>query len=324
MNLTDMANHVCAKVRKTDTDSVSVCKDFVNRGYENLWNEQLWRESLGLTAVSVTPATDALHAAGQVLMPRRSMSSVIAVRSAQRALAVAHYEELLAYDTDLFDQSGDPAGFVLMRPVVHAFADATSVLSGYDTTTSDDGIEINFEYLNADNEIVIGHQHFIHTEPLNLNYGSTPLANLYAREYYSITKPKGNGTVIFYLPGGAFFHQLQAFETAVPLRQRIRLLDKPSAALTLTVLGKREFVPLADYDSPVLSWSSNCLMDFAQADMLERDRQYAKAASKRAEAVALLDRARRVEVFQQAFNQRLIPAAENGDFGGDLSSKGYW
>lgn len=454
MNLTEMANHVCAKVRKTDAESLAICKAFLNRGYETLYHEQLWRQALGLVQVAVDPASDDLHAQGVVLLPPRSLGQVIACRTDNRAIGVAHYEELLGYDQDVFEDAGDPASFVLMRPVVHQFSDLASALSGLAENSADDGVTLKFEYLNIADALVQGEAAINSASTTDLVSGGAQ-----AKEYYSVSKPPTTGRVALCLPpeliengefsdsvdgwtangfaasvGGGYsgncakvqnvsgagyiaqrfrtvagrsynvsyffkmgsisggrvkigtapndaslwstsehsnavwtgYAWIGAFvatgsetwitlcnttsgdgdytywdsvsvrdsdheylgymganETEYPRRQRLQLVQKPQGALTLTVLGKREFLPMTDYSSPILPWCVNCLMDFAQADMLERDRQYAKAQAKRAEAVALLDRARMVEVFQQAHRARLMPWIDEAATC-EESGKGYW
>lgn len=97
-------------------------------------------------------------------------------------------------------------------------------------------------------------------------------------------------------------------------RQRVRLIQIPTAALTLRVLGKRVCPSFSDdLDEPGISSAHNCLIAFGQADMLERERQYAKAQTKMQEAALLLDQLKRVEVAQQANNQRIQPEGGYGD-----------
>lgn len=113
---------------------------------------------------------------------------------------------------------------------------------------------------------------------------------------------------------------LAAADTAARKRQRIRLIAIPTAALTIRVLAKLVCPALsADGDSPALTNVDNCLIAFGQSDMLERERQYAKAASKAEEGVALLEQLKRTEVIQEAHNQCIQPA---GGYGGDYDTRG--
>jgi hypothetical protein len=116
---------------------------------------------------------------------------------------------------------------------------------------------------------------------------------------------------------------LQAEDTLASLRQRIRLIEIPTAETVVRVLGKR-FAPTFtdDMDEPGISGSENCLIGFAQGDMLQRERQYGKAKEQFEEGMLLLDQLKRVETVQQAHNARIIPEGGFGDtgFGHDTKS----
>ncbi len=97
-------------------------------------------------------------------------------------------------------------------------------------------------------------------------------------------------------------------DTRSPSFQRIRVFDIPNQSADIKVAGKVKCEAL-DFDNqePQLRGCENILMTFAQADMLERERQYGKAQGKVNEAVALLEQYKRIEVVQQAHNMRIIP-----------------
>lgn len=108
----------------------------------------------------------------------------------------------------------------------------------------------------------------------------------------------GSGTIL----------TIGATDTSGKKRQRIRLVVIPSASLTIRVLGKRAVPTFSDdNDEPSISGVENCLLAFAQADMLQRIRQYGKSASIAQEALALLEQLKKQEVVQQAHYQRIIP-----------------
>jgi hypothetical protein len=107
-------------------------------------------------------------------------------------------------------------------------------------------------------------------------------------------------------------------------RQRVRLIEIPTAALTLRVLGKRTTPAFDNLDKPGLNGSENCLIAFAQGDMLERERQYAKATAKFQEGVLLLDQLKRVETVQQAHNTRIIPEGGYGDDDWNQGTRGIF
>ena len=41
MTLTELSNFVTTKLSDTDSSSVSVCKDFINRRYQMIWDSGL-------------------------------------------------------------------------------------------------------------------------------------------------------------------------------------------------------------------------------------------------------------------------------------------
>lgn len=91
-------------------------------------------------------------------------------------------------------------------------------------------------------------------------------------------------------------------------RQRIRLMEIPADDVTIRVLGKRVCPTFSDdNDVPGINGVDNCLLAFAQADMLQRERQYGKAQAVQQEAGALLDQLKTLEMVQQAHNVSIQP-----------------
>ena len=117
-----------------------------------------------------------------------------------------------------------------------------------------------------------------------------------------------NGTTLTAENGGDAVIVMAAATTAAPKRQRIRLVVKPDASLTLRVLAKRKPPTFTDdNDEPGINGIDNVLLAFGQADMLERERQYGKAQLKLQEAALLLTQLIGQETVQQAHNQRIMP-----------------
>lgn len=101
---------------------------------------------------------------------------------------------------------------------------------------------------------------------------------------------------------------LAATANAVLKRQRIRLLQIPPQNITIRVLGKRTMPTFSnDLDTPPIDGMENCLLAFAQADMLQRERQYGKARELQQEAIGLLDQLKDMEVVQQAHRVCITP-----------------
>lgn len=101
--------------------------------------------------------------------------------------------------------------------------------------------------------------------------------------------------------------------TAMPLRQRIRLVELPADSVTLRVLFKSKFPAFTDdNDICPLQSCENALIAFTAADMLQRERQYGKAQALQAEGQTLLNLLIQNETAQQANRPRLIPGEGYG------------
>lgn len=98
-----------------------------------------------------------------------------------------------------------------------------------------------------------------------------------------------------------------------PKHNRVQLVPAPAVATTINVLGKKPFIPLDfDNETPAIKNVDDCLIAFGCADLLERVRQYGKAAQKLQEAEALLSDLARIETLQEATHQVMQPASGFG------------
>lgn len=101
-------------------------------------------------------------------------------------------------------------------------------------------------------------------------------------------------------------------ETVDPIKRKIRFIPIPVETTALLITGKRPFVQITqDTDTPILRDIDNCLIAFATADMLERQRQYGKAASKIQEASALLQAMIAGDTSDAGWMPRIIPMVES-------------
>ena len=106
---------------------------------------------------------------------------------------------------------------------------------------------------------------------------------------------------------------IEASKTSARPRQRIRLTSIPATEVGLRVLGKCECPTLGDYDVLPINNAELCLMAFARADMLMRQRQHGKSQLAQSEGAALLKQLADSEAFQQANNHRVIPDSGYGE-----------
>lgn len=139
----------------------------------------------------------------------------------------------------------------------------------------------------------------------------------------AVAIPGGAGFVgnITYNGAGAFTFTpltkivtLAAADTVAPRRQRIQLIGSVPEGAIVRVLGKVKPPTFTDdYDEPGLTGIENSLMALAQGDMLERERQYAKAGQKFQEGTALIEQLKAEQTLQQATNRQIIPEYGYGD-----------
>ena len=55
MTLLEIANYVCNLVGKTDSTSVTRCKEYVRQHHQLIYDSALWRESLEVDRVTMQP-----------------------------------------------------------------------------------------------------------------------------------------------------------------------------------------------------------------------------------------------------------------------------
>lgn len=53
MTLSQLASFITTKLSDTSSASVTVCKDFINRRYQMIWDSAIWTETLGIVSQSV-------------------------------------------------------------------------------------------------------------------------------------------------------------------------------------------------------------------------------------------------------------------------------
>lgn len=210
MTVAEMASQICEKVGQLDASSVAICKTFIKRRANLLWNAFLWRDS------QITATVNTTGGQSDISMPA-NMERVIAIRAASNYL----------------------------EPVDSAF--------------------------------------MIESDPTAFERAGTPL-------YYE-----------------------EWTDASASNAKKIRLLPTSATAISLRIVGKRTMPALADGDSLILRNLDDCLLAFATADMLQRQRQYGKAKELVEEGGALLEAAKKVETEQTAKARRAKNITVAGD-----------
>lgn len=229
MTLSELATFITTKLADTDSASVTVCKDFINRRYQMIWDSAIWTETLGIVSQSV--------AANETTTTISTAPSIT------------------------FYQSASVPTTYLDFPVAAKFTQ-----TGYD-----DGLEI------------VGQDwvSFFQIDP---------------NQWNDVAQRRANPTGWTPLPKDGSGYM------------RIKLIPTPIVAGTVYCLGKLKWVSLGNSDTPALRGIDNALLAFAEGDMLERARQYAKAQVKYTEAAAQIQIMRDIEKGQQQLNSMITPS----------------
>ena len=107
MTKTAIAQFVADKLQKSDTDSLTLLKSFVDRRYEMIWDSGLWRESLGTTSYSVTAETSEVTLNSTVAFP-------VAAAWDDNQISPTNYETVFMVNPDLFNDSGTPVNYIVL------------------------------------------------------------------------------------------------------------------------------------------------------------------------------------------------------------------
>ena len=107
MTKTALAQFVADKLQKTDTDSLTLLKTFIDLRYEMIWNAGLWRETLGTTSYSVAAETEDVTLNSTVDFP-------VAASWDNDGIYPVNYETVFQIEPDEFNQSGTPTSFVVL------------------------------------------------------------------------------------------------------------------------------------------------------------------------------------------------------------------
>ncbi len=319
MTLADMASFVCAKLGRTDADSISICKDFINARYKVLWDSALWTDTQSVVSVTST----ANHQF--VLMPE-GVERVLQVRDSTNDVLLGNIQSgtFMALSPNDFDVAGATVAFAQAPAAVAYVAGLSAVeMNPLDvgksyavTTESSAGVVATTNWVAAysgDFE-----------DPFSLLDQQIASGSYILSFSKEVTDYDIDVNDILIVANYATF---TAESTIAPTRARIRLLQKNTEALSLLCLVKGRCLGLEDDRAvPGIRNSVNALLAYGLGDMLERDRQYAKAERKFMEGAAQVKVMSDGENNQQANIMRLTPEDDHVDFlnGRGFTSKGYW
>ncbi|HTI69675.1 MAG TPA: hypothetical protein VMF06_06900 [Candidatus Limnocylindria bacterium] len=335
MTLAQLADLVCRKIGKTDSESVAACKDFLRQRHEMIYDSALWAESKDYVAFPFPTTADGYKEeikpvnpeyAGRVIFPS-SVGRVLALRCGNDLLSPDQAVGLFGRDPEAFEALGTPVSFV---------EEGSSGLSW--TLPNDEenrGDKLQFHTLNDGDagkrvtirgrRVILKDSQVVPSKVVTEETVTLTASVALATELYvwveSLSKDPTLGVVL--VSSQLLWNEgFDEWEPESNERRHVvcRIVQRPAydpaRPLMLYACVKKKIQPLvSEGDVPVVRGIDNALLAFAQADMLERGRQYSKAQLKTQEAVALLQAAMDLQVGQGASLAQIQPAG--GPIAGD-------
>ena len=327
MTLAELADQVCQKVHRNDAPARAEAKMYLKARHRILWESRIWRDAIDpplllsgrtLTNEFGEPLMDengniiTTGLVDQILILPAICSRVINCRWGNNI--VLQNEELwnmIRLNPSIFDQTGDPIGFRLLRLPARKFSQVDCRLRF--TTSSVDAVfdvTIRGRLNDVDQSEVVRVTGGGPTNSVN-SYDHISALGKETLEA-NLTVTDSLGTTLLNLPANEGDRK----------HQRIHFHSTPRNPGTLMILYKRKCKDLInDSDSTEIEGFDNMVLAAAISDMREGERQISKAAAKAQEVAGLMQVAIDLEKEQSASMPRLIP--DPGD-GWDLHGKGYW
>lgn len=308
MTLSEIATLITNKLGRTDSgnanSSVDICKSFINRRYKMIYDNTMWLESLATAVewvfdrdVTISNNPEVYYSGGSAA----KIDRVIAANFAEADVETVNSITVSSPAGIKYQMSSTSGWNVGDTFYAYGFPNTVQALNGKKTVDV-----VHAEYLSI-------------ADPTNLqtangNYNITGWITADENAFAEITPI--DWWKHFKVDPSLLVEQdttLQTPENFVHLPKdgsgnpRVRLIPGPSKEGLLHVLGKVAWTELTDDDSPVIHGIDEALLAYAEGDMLERGRKYAKAQIKFQEGAALLQAMRQAQVQQFASDPVVIP-----------------
>lgn len=307
----EIIDQVCTKIGITDATTRTVIGGFAARTHAMICEAANWKDLLSLYTVSVAANTT------EVILPAWA-ERFLAARYNHTNLLPVDQVFLFATDPEMFDRSGTPTRVAQLPSVA--------------TRTAPDGGTLTIVSSNAANTsavAIVGAKNGEEKRETVTLSGTTPMVT--ANQYdvlYSLAKQATAGTVTV-SDATATLVTLAADETDKK-HIRLRLLETPSAAITLVVLAKRRVPPMTSDSMPAAvrgidqAWEA-----FTLGEAWEWMRQGDDANAYVQKGIALLNDAKVNETWRETTAQALAPTDGPGNpaeiFGGfGFTGKSTW
>lgn len=298
MTLAEMADHVVSRVGVDDDTTLDLAKSFLKRRYVTTFNKYPWMDAHMTFTLRTT--------SNEIILPNW-VDKVVQIRvdnaSDARNLQMVSRQTVMLVAPGALDDEGSRVAFSPLPSIATHTHPGGNQVTVQSSDSSDTTQEVRIR----------GMHNGLEFEESLMLVGVTPVTSSgYYDEITHFSKPTTVGSVT-----------LKSTDTNTPELQillpqererrhpRIQLhYDYATGAdeEVITVLNKRRCVPLRhDNDTPHIPNLEDALIAFAMADLLERERQFAKASVKVQEAVALVNETLLAERDQQQNHVQIIP-----------------
>jgi hypothetical protein len=306
LNKLEIATLAAELAKKTDDDSIELCKRFTNHAAEICWTQYKWKESVALRTVEASTANT-------LILPW-PIEFILAYRFGPYNIRHVEKDWLFGVDPEIFERTGRVAFLTMMEPVgVHTLPAVASRL--LIETDSDEDTEVTVALRGTDaDEAEIREEVLIEGLSGAMSENSYLIPNQIAKPadavgIFTIKDTSGVELVTLY-PG-----ETERKHT------RIQFHEKPLASETGLLLGKRRFRPMmSDYDTPEVPGIDLAIAHITLHFMYKWMEQTAKSKAQWDQGLALLKQKHDERKFQGNEEQGLIPD-DDMDFGGP--SRGY-
>lgn len=293
-----MADHAVLFVGANDTATKTAAKEFIKRRWVSVYDSNPWMDAHALIQLRTTE--------NEIILPSW-VDKVVQVREDNaedaRNLQMVSQQDVMLINPGAQDDTGARVAFSPLSTVATqkhpgGFQLTVKSTDGGDTTQKVrvrglyNGLTIEETLMLAGTSEVSGAYHF--------------------DEILHFSKPETAGWVTLFNTNSPADELQVLFPDETERRHvRIQLLydfedNDPEEVITLLV--KRRVTPLShDSDTPSITGLVDALIANTVADLLERERQFAKAQAKRTEAVALTAGLLFAERTQGQNHQRIIP-----------------
>lgn len=312
MNLQQMGEAIASKIGLPDSETAALIQQYLARRYQMLWQSAPWRDACTLYTIEVEAGTSYL------VLPDEAETALAAAWD-QAGLLPGSEAIALSDRAQALLEQGQPAELMDVGRV----GLAGDPQGGQITLTSNDVQDTDVQ------ATLIGHKSGIEVREVVTLTGTnaiTPAASFDLVR--ALSKTVSRGTITVRRAADSVVLGVLGPKDVEKQHVRIRLLPPADKDGTLMLLAKRRCHPLRDpADVPVLRGASLALEAFAHGDALEWMRQYAKAQAKFAEAMALLEHAKRDDAWQPMRSQQILPVDGVGNpspFASTRMSKAYW